>query len=160
VAPHLAAHIGDASRPCPPGHAKRDDNPRSVAKHRRRRECQQRDSARHHGAVGPNHFVQWVNLSFAVYAKGDATTPPTLLYGPAPGNTVWHGFGGPCESTNNGDPIVLYDRAADRWVMTQLAVPNSFLGILFAPFYECIAVSATPDPLGCLLPAISSSSTS
>ena len=100
------------------------------------------------GAVGPNHFVQWVNLSFAVYSKGDATTPPALLYGPAAGNTVWHGFGGPCESTNSGDPIVLYDRAADRWVMTQLAVPNSFLGLLFAPFYECIAVSATPDPLG------------
>ena len=100
------------------------------------------------GAVGPNHFVQWVNLSFAVYAKGDATTPPSLLYGPVPGNTLWQGFGGACESTNNGDPIVLYDRAADRWVMTQLAVPNSFLGILFAPFYECIAISATPDPLG------------
>src|SRR4029453_5934198 len=57
------------------------------------------------GAVGPNHFVQWVNLSFAVYWKGDATAPPALLYGPAPGNTVWRGFGGPCETTNNGDPI-------------------------------------------------------
>ena len=100
------------------------------------------------GAVGPNHFVQWVNLSFAVYSKGDATTPPALLYGPAPGNTIWRGFGGACETTNNGDPIVRYDRLADRWVMTQLALPNSFLGLLFAPFYECIAVSATPDPLG------------
>ncbi len=99
-------------------------------------------------AVGPNHLVQWVNLSFAVYSKGDATTPPALLYGPAAGNTVWRGFGGACESTNNGDPIVRYDRLADRWVMSQLAVPNSFLGLLFAPFYECIAVSATPDPLG------------
>jgi subtilase family serine protease len=100
------------------------------------------------GAVGPNHFVQWVNLSFAVYSKGDATTPPVLLYGPASGNTIWHGFGGACESTNNGDPIVRYDRQADRWVMSQLAIPYSFLGILIAPFYECIAVSATPDPLG------------
>ncbi len=100
------------------------------------------------GAVGPNHFVQWVNLSFAVYSKGSPTTPPALLYGPAAGNTLWHGFGGACESTNNGDPIVRYDRAADRWVMSQLAVPNSFLGLLFAPFYECIAVSATSDPLG------------
>jgi len=58
------------------------------------------------GAVGPNHFVQWVNLSFAVYSKGDSTTPPVLLYGPAPGNAIWRGFGGACESTNNGDPIV------------------------------------------------------
>jgi CARDB protein/Calx-beta domain-containing protein len=100
------------------------------------------------GDVGPNHFVQWVNLSFAVYSKGSPTTPPALLYGPAPANTLWSGFGGPCESRNDGDPIVRYDHMADRWVMSQLAVPNSFFGLLFGPFYECIAVSTTPDPLG------------
>jgi subtilase family serine protease len=100
------------------------------------------------GDVGPNHFVQWVNLSFAVYSKGSATTPPVRLYGPAPANTLWNGFGGPCEFRNDGDPIVLYDHMADRWVMTQFALPNSFFGLLFGPFYECIAISATPDPLG------------
>jgi len=101
------------------------------------------------GDVGPNHFVQWVNLSFAVYSKGTATTPPALLYGPAAANTLWNGFGGPCETRNDGDPIVRYDHLADRWVMSQLAIPNNFFGILlFGPFYECIAVSATPDPLG------------
>jgi subtilase family serine protease len=100
------------------------------------------------GDVGPNHFVQWVNLSFAVYSKGTATIPPALLYGPAPANTLWSGFGGPCETRNDGDPIVKYDHIADRWIMSQLAIPNSFLGLLFGPFYECIAVSATPDPLG------------
>jgi hypothetical protein len=78
------------------------------------------------GDVGPNHFVQWVNLSFAVYSKGTSTTPPALLYGPAPANTLWSGFGGPCETRNDGDPIVRYDHLADRWVMSQLAVPNSF----------------------------------
>jgi subtilase family serine protease len=100
------------------------------------------------GDVGPNHFVQWVNLSFAVYNKGTASTPPTLIYGPAAANTLWSGFGGPCETRNDGDPIVRYDHLADRWVMSQLAVPNSFLGLLFGPFYQCIAISATPDPLG------------
>ena len=101
------------------------------------------------GDVGPNHFVQWVNLSFAVYSKGSGTTPPALLYGPAAANTLWAGFGGPCETRNDGDPIVRYDHLADRWVMSQLAIPNNFLGILlFGPFYECIAVSATSDPLG------------
>jgi subtilase family serine protease len=100
------------------------------------------------GDVGPNHFVQWVNLSFAVYNKGTATTPPTLLYGPAPANTLWSGFGGPCETRNDGDPIVRYDHLADRWVMSQLAIPNSFFGLLFGPFYQCIAISATGDPLG------------
>jgi len=101
------------------------------------------------GDVGPNHFVQMVNLSFAVYSKGTQTSPPTLLYGPAAANTLWSGFGGPCETRNDGDPIVRYDHLADRWVMSQLAIPNNFLGVLlFGPFYECIAVSATSDPLG------------
>ncbi len=100
------------------------------------------------GDVGPNHYVQWVNLSFAIYSKGTPETPAALLYGPAAGNTLWTGFGGPCETRNDGDPIVLYDHLADRWVMSQLALPNSFFGFLFAPFYQCLAISATSDPTG------------
>ncbi|HLF37052.1 MAG TPA: hypothetical protein VI520_03860, partial [Anaerolineales bacterium] len=56
------------------------------------------------GDVGPDHYVQTVNLSFAIWDKSGQ-----LLYGPANLNTLWQGFGGPCETTNNGDPIVLYD---------------------------------------------------
>ena len=100
------------------------------------------------GAIGPNHYVQWVNLSFAVYARGPVGSTPTLVYGPVAGNTIWTGFGGPCETTNNGDPVVRYDALADRWVMSQLALPNSVFGLYFAPFYQCIAVSATADPTG------------
>lgn len=91
------------------------------------------------GDIGPNHYVQMVNLSFAVYSRNG-----TKLYGPVAGNTLWQGFGGPCETTNNGDPVVLYDHLADRWIMTQFALPNYPRG----PFYECIAVSQSPDPLG------------
>ncbi len=98
--------------------------------------------------VGPNHFVQSVNLSFAIYSKGAPGAPPTLIYGPAATSTLWAGFGGPCETRNDGDPIVMYDHLADRWVMSQLALPNLFFGIAFAPFYQCIAVSASPDPTG------------
>jgi len=100
------------------------------------------------GDVGPNHFVQWVNLSLAIYTKGAAGAPPTLTYGPVNGSTLWTGFGGPCETMNNGDPIVLYDSLADRWFMSQLAIPNRIYGILLAPFYQCIAVSTTSDPAG------------
>jgi subtilase family serine protease len=100
------------------------------------------------GDVGPNHYVQWVNLSLAIWSKGSATTPPTLLFGPAPGSSLWRGFGGPCEADNNGDPIVIYDHLADRWFMSQLALPNIIFGFLFGPFYQCIAVSATSDPTG------------
>lgn len=100
------------------------------------------------GAIGPNHYVQWVNLSLAVYLRGANGSAPSLIYGPVAGTTLWTGFGGACETANNGDPVVRYDRQADRWVMSQLALPNSFFGLYLAPFYQCIAVSATPDPTG------------
>jgi len=89
------------------------------------------------GDVGPNHYVQWVNLSFAIWNKSG-----TLLYGPAAGNTLWTGFGGICETNNDGDPIVLYDQLADRWIMSQFALgfPNNF--------HQCIAISQTGDPTG------------
>lgn len=91
------------------------------------------------GDVGPNHYMQWVNVSFAIYSKSG-----TLLYGPAAGNTLWSGFGGPCEITNHGDPIVQYDHLADRWMMSQFSLPNYPNG----PFYQCIAVSQTGNPTG------------
>lgn len=91
------------------------------------------------GDVGPNHYMQWVNLSFAIYSKTGA-----LLYGPAAGNTLWSGFGGVCQSSNDGDPIVQYDHLADRWMVSQFALPFFPNG----PFYQCIAVSQTGDPTG------------
>ena len=91
------------------------------------------------GDIGPNHYVQMVNLSFAIYNRSG-----TKLYGPVNSNTLWQGFGGPCETSNDGDPVVLYDHVADRWLMTQFALPRYPRG----PFYECLAVSQTPDPLG------------
>lgn len=91
------------------------------------------------GDVGPNHYMQWVNLSFAIYSKSG-----TLLYGPAAGNTLWSGFGAPCQTSNDGDPIVQYDHLADRWMVSQFALPNYPSG----PFYQCIAVSQTGDPTG------------
>ena len=91
------------------------------------------------GAVGPNNYVQVVNLSFAIWNKSGS-----LLYGPAANKTLWQGFGGPCETRNDGDPVVLYDELADRWLMSQFALPNFPRG----PFYQCIAVSKGGDPTG------------
>jgi hypothetical protein len=91
------------------------------------------------GSVGATQYVQWVNLSFAVFDKGTGG----LLYGPAAGNTLWKGFGvAACANNNDGDPIAQYDKAANRWVMTQL----SFTG--GPPYYFCIAVSTTSDATG------------
>src|SRR5712691_3206438 len=75
------------------------------------------------GDVGPNDYVESVNASFAIYSKSG-----TLEYGPASINTLWTGFGGLCESTNRGDPIVQYDSLADRWLISQLAFGVDFGG--------------------------------
>ncbi len=89
------------------------------------------------GDVGPNHYIQYINLIFSIYDKSGAT-----VLGPFPGNVFWQSLGGPCKDNNNGDPIVKYDRLADRWVFTQFALPNFPAG----PSYQCFAVSQTSDP--------------
>jgi hypothetical protein len=91
------------------------------------------------GVIGPNHFVQMTNLSFAVYDRSGG-----VLYGPVNSNTLWSPLGGVCATNNDGDPIVLYDQTADRWLASQFALPNYPRG----PFYQCIAVSQTGDPTG------------
>jgi hypothetical protein len=88
------------------------------------------------GDVGKNHYVQWVNLSVQIF---DKTTGATVL-GPVNGNSLWTGFGGICETNNNGDPVVLYDHLADRWIFSQFG--------LGADGHQCVAVSTTGDPTG------------
>lgn len=95
------------------------------------------------GDVGPNHYVQWVNLSFAIWDKSG-----NLLYGPAAGKTLWSGFTGLCETTNQGDPIVQYDQLADRWLMSQFAFNVDISQNPIPPYYQCIAISQTADPTG------------
>ena len=102
------------------------------------------------GDLGPNHYVQWVNLRYSIYAlsKGTVNGIPNQITGfnlvngfPKNGNVVWQGFGGSCELYNDGDPIVQYDQLADRWIITQFAVSK-------APYMQCVAVSTSPDPTG------------
>jgi hypothetical protein len=88
------------------------------------------------GAVGPNNYVQIVNQSFAIYSKTGVK-----LYGPVTTNTLFTGFGGDCEDFNDGDATVVYDRAADRWVISQFAVSGF-------SYLQCVAVSKTGDPTG------------
>lgn len=95
------------------------------------------------GDVGPRDYVQWVNLSFQVFSKDG-----TSRYGPVPGNTLWQGFPGVCGSGNQGDPIAIYDRGADRWVMSQFGFAVTKGGHDAPPYYECVAVSQTGDPTG------------
>lgn len=99
------------------------------------------------GDVGPNHYVQWVNLRYSIYTLTRAAITNeingfNLVAGfPKQGNVIWQGFGGRCQTDNDGDPIVQYDQLADRWILTQFAVSAS-------PFLQCVAVSTSPDPTG------------
>jgi hypothetical protein len=84
------------------------------------------------GDIGPNHYFAAANVHFAIYSRTG-----TLLFGPVPNNTLWAGFGGPCQTNNSGDPIVLYDQLADRWLFGQLTLVGTL----------CMAVSTSPDPM-------------
>src|SRR5437016_2727854 len=88
------------------------------------------------GAVGPNNVVTMANLHFQVFDKSGNS-----LFGPAANNTLWSGFGGPCQTENAGDPVVIYDQLADRWLLTQFTSGGP-------TFFECVALSQTNDPAG------------
>ena len=86
------------------------------------------------GAAGPNHYMQTINTVYAIYSKTG-----TLLAGPTNINQIFGGV--PGSSHNDGDPIILYDEQADRWVVTEFSISGS-------PNYVMMAISSTNDPTG------------
>ncbi len=87
------------------------------------------------GDIGPNHYIQMINAletSFVVYSKAGAVLAgPITLTSLAPaGNT--------CQTTSGGDPIVLYDRLADRWFLLEFANTGNTL---------CMYISKSADPI-------------
>jgi hypothetical protein len=80
------------------------------------------------GAAGPNHYVQAVNSSFAVYDKKGVILKSGTNLG-----TLWG-------SGSDGDPIVMYDKYADRFFISQFKTSS--------PYKMLLAVSKTADPLG------------
>jgi hypothetical protein len=93
------------------------------------------------GDVGLNHYILAVNSAYAIYDKTG-----TLLAAFTE-DSLWSGAGtSPCNGNSQGDPVVLYDALADRWVLTHFAFAVSG-GNPVAPFYQCIAASRTSDPV-------------
>jgi hypothetical protein len=88
-------------------------------------------------AVGDTQVVEWVNTCYAVFDKSSGT----LIAGPFSGTNFWNGFGAPCETNNDGDIIIQWDKGNHRW----LAAQNVFNG---PPFFTCVAVSQTADATG------------
>ena len=71
-------------------------------------------------AVGDTQVVEWVNTCYAVFNKSNGA----LIAGPFSGTNFWKGFGAPCETNNDGDIIIQWDKANHRW----LAAQNVFNG--------------------------------
>src|ERR1043166_6810476 len=89
------------------------------------------------GEVGATQYVQMVNEGYQVFNK---TTGASLL-GPSSIVSLWSGFGGNCQNAGDGDPIVMYDQIANRWIISQFAGSS-------IPTDQCIAVSTTSDATG------------
>jgi hypothetical protein len=100
-------------------------------------------------AVGPTQIVQWVNVRLTVMDKnGNPLVGGALGY--INGNAIWSGLppSSVCRRVNQGDPMVQYDRLADRWVLSQFAFDINSNGTPIAPFASCIAVSTSGDATG------------
>jgi hypothetical protein len=94
------------------------------------------------GDVGNTYYVQAVNTSIGIYNKStgalvSATTFDDFFEGSAVSGT-------PCDEDNFGDPIVLYDQYAQRWIIFDFAWYSDYSG---GSWYS-IAASKTSDPTG------------
>jgi len=88
------------------------------------------------GEVGPSHYVQVVNIAIGIYDKATGAELVNLPY-----NSFFSPAPAPCNNQNRGDVVVLYDPLADRWLVTDFSLPTG------GPYYECIAISQTGDPV-------------
>lgn len=89
------------------------------------------------GEVGATQYAQIVNEGYQVFNKSTGASQ----LGPVSIVTLWNGFGGVCQNNGAGDPVLLYDQIANRWVVSQ------FAGVS-VPTDECIAVSTSSDATG------------
>lgn len=88
------------------------------------------------GEIGPNHYVEIINLVFGVYDRSG-----NQLLGPVDTGTLWTGFPVDDCLDPSGDPIVLYDQIVDRWILTQFTTAGP-------EYWNCVAISTSGDPTG------------
>jgi hypothetical protein len=110
------------------------------------------------GAAGDTQYVQFVNASYAVLDKqtGNFCENVNGQASCAQPNTSGRFFrlsalfkaaanfpqNNPCATRDDGDPVVVFDRVAHRWILSQFAVPNG------GGYHHCVAVSQTNDATG------------
>jgi hypothetical protein len=96
------------------------------------------------GDVGPVFYLQTVNTSLGIFRKSDGALLARFTFDALMGQG---NQGNLCDTDNFGDPVVVWDSAADRWIVTDFAFALDQQGEPMAPFYQCFAVSRTGDPL-------------
>jgi len=89
------------------------------------------------GAVGLTQYVQIVNEGYQVFDKATGNS----VLGPSSISSIWSGFGGVCQNNGSGDPVVLYDHLANRWLISQFAGSTTITD-------ECVAISTSSDATG------------
>jgi hypothetical protein len=97
------------------------------------------------GDVGPNHYIQTINVSIGIYNKSTGARIAAFTFNSfmSQGN-----FGNLCDTDNFGDPVVLYDSYEDRWVITDFAFKLDGSGNVNPQHaFQCFAVSKTGDPV-------------
>jgi len=96
------------------------------------------------GDVGPTYYMQTVNTSLGIFRKSDGALLANFTFDQL--MSQGH-FGNLCDTDNFGDPVVVWDSAADRWIVSDFAFALNAQGDPVAPYYQCFAVSQTGDPL-------------
>jgi len=89
------------------------------------------------GDVGLTHYVQVVNIGIGMFDKATGTRLVLVSY-----NDFFDGTGTLCDYSNRGDPTVIYDQMAGRWIISDFGWVGSS-----GPYYQCIAVSQSQDPV-------------
>src|SRR5262249_25858786 len=97
------------------------------------------------GDVGPIYYIQAVNTSIGIFRKSDGARVAAMSF-----NTLMSqgNFGNACDTHNFGDPVVVWDPGADRWIISDFAFVLDASGNAIAPYFQCFAVSQTSDPVG------------
>jgi hypothetical protein len=92
------------------------------------------------GDVGASFYIEAVNTSIGIYNKNGTPAAAPFTF-----TSLWSGAGTgtPCDTVHHGDPTVVYDPMGARFFVGDFSWTNIGSG----PYYECIAVSKTANPV-------------
>jgi hypothetical protein len=98
------------------------------------------------GDVGPTYYIQTINTAIGIYNKSTGVRVAAFTFDALMSQGA---FGNLCDTDNFGDPVVLYDTFADRWVISDFAFKVDGSGNIVNPpgAFQCFAVSKSGDPV-------------